>query len=252
LPDSPCAAIEGLRCHPAFTCGLCDDYQGLTRSEPAIRAHVSKEHKQKPAQQTFFAETQHIRYFVVVGEGADQASGDGKATALEPREQDFFKLLDEDAAAAELDAKAEANIVHGFGSHRSAIKPWLRRTGIEEHRRGLRKDEMHASDAVPKSADVEPELFLMLEVMDEIRSEAHGWCFDGPECMLTWPRQLALSRFHTASTGKALGFNAKKEPATLKTNFGYWKQFLTYCYRVAYCGGHFTCESHKTQESMTG
>jgi hypothetical protein len=117
---------------------------------------------------------------------------------------------------------------------------WLRQTGIEEHTRGLKKDKMHASFVVPKDAGSEPELFLMLEVMDDIFTEAHSWCFDGPDCMLTWPRQLALGRFHTAAVGKAQGFDPKKESNTLKTNFGYWKQFLTYCYRVAHHGRHFT------------
>ena len=42
---------------------------------------------------------------------------------------------------------------------------------------------MHASFTAPKTADSEPELFLMLEVMDEIFREAHSWCFDGPDCM---------------------------------------------------------------------
>lgn len=39
--------------------------------------------------------------------------------------------------------------------------PWLRRTSIEEYTRGLglKKDEMHASFAVLKSAESEPELF---------------------------------------------------------------------------------------------
>ncbi|PVH71404.1 hypothetical protein DL98DRAFT_392247, partial [Cadophora sp. DSE1049] len=151
-------------------------------------------------------------------------------------EADFFKQLNKDAAVAKEDAKAEANIVHGFSSHRSAVVPWLRRTGIEEHTRGLKKDEMHASFTVPKNTDDEPELVLMLEVMDEIFTKAHSWCFDGPDCMLTWPQQLALSRFHTAAAlgQKTRAFDPKKEPNTLKTNFGYWKQFLTYCYRVAY------------------
>ncbi|TVY62819.1 hypothetical protein LSUE1_G006900 [Lachnellula suecica] len=36
--------------------------------------------------------------------------------------------------------------------------------------------------------------------------------------MLTWPRQLALSRFYTATTGKARGFEPKKEPETVKIN----------------------------------
>jgi superfamily II DNA or RNA helicase len=267
LPGPRGAPVRGLRRYPAFTCSFCgnddDDPSRLTRSRPAIEAHVSKKHRQKPAQQiegsswqrctvqTFFAEKQHIRYFIVqeaeeqaAEQAAEQASDDGGAAALEPGEQDFFKRLDEDVAVAEQDAKAEANVVHGFGSHRSAVVPWLRRTGIEEHTRGLKKDEMHASFALPKDAESEPELFLMLEVMDEIFIEAHGWCFDGPDCMLTWPRQLALSRFHTAAAPgqKTRAFDPKKEPATLRTNFGYWKQLLTYCYRVVHRGGHFTGE----------
>jgi hypothetical protein len=38
----------------------------------------------------------------------------------------------------------------------------------------LKKDEMHSSFTVPKTADDEPELFLMLEVMDEIFIEVHS------------------------------------------------------------------------------
>jgi hypothetical protein len=93
---------------------------------------------------------------------------------LDPGEAGFFKLLDKDATIAEEDAKAKANVVHGFDSHRSAVMPWLRRTGIEEHTRGLKKDEMHASFAIPKTTESEPELFLMLEVMDEIFIKAHS------------------------------------------------------------------------------
>ncbi|KAH8669659.1 hypothetical protein BGZ60DRAFT_408012 [Tricladium varicosporioides] len=112
---------------------------------------------------------------------------------------------------------------------------------------------MHAAFIVPRTAASEPELFLMLEVMDEIFVTAHGWCFDGPDCMLTWPRQLALSRFHTAAAlgQKIRAFDPKKEPQTLKINFGYWKQFLTYSYRVAYRGNHFTTagDDQRTPES---
>ena len=239
-PHSPCSAIKGLRCYPTFTCRLCNGC--LTWSKHALEVHVSREHKQKPAQQvegsswrkcivqTFFAEKQHIWYFVV----DDDATGasDASTASLDSGEEDFFKQLSEDVAVAEADAKAEADVVHGFDSHKSAVVPWLRRTGIEEHTRGLRKDEMHASFAVPKAAESEPELFLILEVMDEIFREAHSWCLDGPDCMLTWPWQLALSRFYTAATTgqKTRGFDPKKEPSTLKTNFGYWKQFLTYTY----------------------
>ncbi|KAG4428112.1 hypothetical protein IFR05_016406 [Cadophora sp. M221] len=101
---------------------------------------------------------------------------------------------------------------------------------------------MHASFAIPKAVESEPELVLMLKVMNEIFTKAHSWCFDGADCMLTWPRQLALSRFHTAASlgQKTRAFNLKKKPNMLKTNFGYWKQFLTYTYWVAYRGNHFT------------
>ena len=254
----PTEAISGLRLLDGFQCLTCAAH--LTRDCKAMQRHVSKAHQQKPAVheksplwrecklQTFFAENRWVRYFIV--NGATEAV-DAGTKSLDSGEADFFGQLDKDAAVAEEDAKAEANIVHGFDRHRSAVVPWLIRTGIEEHTRGLKKDEMHASFAVPKTTESEPELFLMLEVMDEIFTEAHSWCFDGPDCMLTWPRQLALSRFHTAAVGKARGFDPKKEPNTLKTNFGYWKQFLTYSYRVAYRGSHFTTadDDQRTPES---
>jgi len=257
----PTQAVAGLRPQDGFQCLTCS--AGLTRSLQTIQLHVSKAHQQKPALhkksplwracklQTFFAEKRYVRYFVVDNTvGAAGATDAGSKTRLDLGEANFFRQLTKDAVTAEEDAKAEANTVHGFDSHRSAIVPWLRRTGIEEHTRGLKKDEVHASFAVPKDAESEPELFLMLEVMDEIFAEAHSWCFDGPDCMLTWPRQLALSRFHTAAVGKARGFDPK-EPNTLKTNFGYWKQFLTYSYRVAYCGSYFTTadDDQRTPES---
>jgi hypothetical protein len=93
---------------------------------------------------------------------------------LDSGEADFFRQLDEDVAIIEEDTKVDANLVHSFDSHRSAIVPWLRRTGIEEHTRGLKKDEIHASFTVLKNADDEPELFLILEVMDEIFIEAYS------------------------------------------------------------------------------
>ncbi len=95
---------------------------------------------------------------------------DAGTKSLDSGEADFFRQLDEDVATS----KAEANIVHGFDSHRSAVVPWLRRTGIEEHTRGLKKDEIHASFAMPKTIESEPELFLILEVINEIFTEAHS------------------------------------------------------------------------------
>jgi hypothetical protein len=106
----------------------------------------------------------------------------------------------------------------------------------------LKKDEMHTSIAVPKAVESDSELFPMLKVMDEICTEAHSWCFNGTDCTLTWPRHLTLNAFYTtASPGQKLrAFDRKKELNTLKTNFAYWKQFLTYCHRVAYRGSYFT------------
>jgi hypothetical protein len=93
---------------------------------------------------------------------------------LDSGEVDFFRQLDEDAAITEEDTKVDANLVHGFDSHRSTIVPWLRRIGIEEYTRGLKKDEIHASFTVLKNTDDELKLFLILEVMDEIFIEAYS------------------------------------------------------------------------------
>ncbi|KAG4428822.1 hypothetical protein IFR05_015699 [Cadophora sp. M221] len=153
-------AVDGLRLLDGFQCVTC--LADLTQSLQTIQLHVSKVHQQKPALhkkspiwrtcklQTFFAETRLVRYFVVNGA---TGAADASTNDLDSGEADFFKQLDKDVAVVEEDVKAEANIVHGFSSHRSAVVPWLRRTGIEEHTRGLKKDEMHASFAVPKNAD---------------------------------------------------------------------------------------------------
>jgi hypothetical protein len=63
----------------------------------------------------------------------------------------------------------------------------------------LKKNEIYTSFAIPKDTESEPELFLILEVMDEIFIEVYSWYFNGPDYMLTWPRQLALSRFYTTT-----------------------------------------------------
>jgi hypothetical protein len=44
---------------------------------------------------------------------------------------------------------------------------------------------MHVSFAVLKNTKREPELFLILEVINKIFTEAYNWCFDGPDYMLT-------------------------------------------------------------------
>ncbi len=224
---------------------------------------MSKVYQQKPALyqksplwrtcklQTFFAENRLVRYFAIVeGEGRSP-EGDRPEQSLSVEEQEFFWQQDADVKQAGQDATAAASTVHGFESHRSAVIPWLdRRTGIMECIRGLNKDQIQTLFAQPKKdSESEPELVRILAAMDEVLTEAHGWCADGPECMLTWPRQLALGRFYTAVVGKARGFEPKKEPWTLKTNFGYWKQFLAYYYRIIYLGGHFTPLAGGTQRT---
>lgn len=247
----PTTAIHGLRVIDGWQCLTCTG--GLTRNLKTMTRHVSKAHQQKPRShkdsplwrtcklQTFFAENRLIRYFVVALKGDETCSGPaGPEQCMGHEEESFFQQQVHDVQCAEADGKAAANIVQGFGSHRSAEIPWLQRTGIKDCLEGLDKDQIQASFALPKEADDAPELSVILEAMDEILSEAHGWCFDGPECMLTWPRQLALSRFHAATAGKARGFEPKKEPETVKINRRYWKQFLAYYYRVVHLRGHFT------------
>jgi hypothetical protein len=150
---------------------------------------VSQAHQQKPGQQvegsswqrcklqTFFAEKQHIRYFVIGERAADEEEGGGEEEeSLDPAERAFFQRQDADVKRAGQDAIAAANTVHGFEGHRSAVVPWLdRRTGIAECVRGLDKDQIQASFALPKKdSESEPELVRILEVMDEVLGEAHS------------------------------------------------------------------------------
>jgi hypothetical protein len=99
---------------------------------------------------------------------------DASIKSLDLGEVDFFRQLDKDAVIIKEDTKAEANIIHGFNGYRSIVMPWLRRTGIKEHTRGLKKNEIHVSFLAPRNTNDEPELFLMLEVIDEIFLEAYS------------------------------------------------------------------------------
>ncbi|KFY11379.1 hypothetical protein V492_04495 [Pseudogymnoascus sp. VKM F-4246] len=212
-----------------------------------MKVHVAKAHQQKPSLhkkgplwracklQTFFAENCLIRYFVVAPEKEKETgcagSGEAEQCLSRKEEEKFFQQQSKDTLRAREDGKAAANT----------------RTGIKDCLKGLDKEQIQASFSLPKSADGEPELTSILEAIDEILSEAHSWCLEGPDCMLTWPRQLALGRFHTATVGKARGFEPKKEPETVKINRRYWKQFLAYYYRVVHGGGHFTTSSEGRQ-----
>ena len=111
----------------------------------------------------------------------------------------------------------------------------------------MKKDKIYTSFTILKTTESEPELFLILEIIDKIFIEIYNWYFDNPDYILTWPRQLVLSRFYTTTIGKVRGFDLKKESNILKTNFDYWKQFLIYNYRVAYCGSHFITVDNNDQ-----
>ena len=66
--------------------------------------------------------------------------------------------------------------------------------------------------------------------------EAHSWCFDGPECMLTWSCRVVLSRFQSSQVevlGGTRAFDPSMQPDTLKKYFKLAKQFLAYFRRVA-------------------
>jgi hypothetical protein len=86
---------------------------------------------------------------------------------------------------AERDATEDANRVHGFDNHVSAVVPWLRETGIADHIHSLRKDEIRIAIAVPRPGD-ESELRTIIDVIESLLKDAHRLCFDGPECMLTY------------------------------------------------------------------
>jgi hypothetical protein len=50
----------------------------------------------------------------------------------------------------------------------------LRQTGIKEYTRDLKKDKIYTSFTIPKITESEPELFLILEVIDKIFIEIYN------------------------------------------------------------------------------
>jgi hypothetical protein len=81
---------------------------------------------------------------------------------LSPAEKELFRQQDADATAA-------ANIVHGFEWHRSAVIPLQSACG------GSTRTRSKASFALPKKdAESEPELVLILDVINDIFTETHS------------------------------------------------------------------------------
>jgi len=61
----------------------------------------------------------------------------------------------------------------------------LQRTGIADHVRGLKEDELKAMAALPSPQTDCSYLPWTAEVTEPMLREAHGWCFDGDDCLLT-------------------------------------------------------------------
>jgi superfamily II DNA helicase RecQ len=183
--------------------------------------------------QLFFKVPGWIRYFEI---NPDSTNREQRGiNTFEDGISLFFRKQEDDIQRWWEDAQEQANRVEGFDDHRSAVVPWLRTTGIVDHVRGLKKDEIRAAIAIP-SDDQETTLQMVFDVMEDMLREAHSWCFDGPECMLTWPCRVVLSRFQSSQVeliGSTRAFAPSKNKSTLKTYFKVAKQFLTYLGRVA-------------------
>ena len=78
--------------------------------------------------QRFFKVNSWQKYFEVAQQ--DRVL-DSKLQASQ--KQDFFQAIEDDIQQAQQDATDDANRVHGFHSHVSAVVPWLRETGIAKH-----------------------------------------------------------------------------------------------------------------------
>jgi hypothetical protein len=136
---------------------------------------------------------------------------------------------------AQQDATDDADRVHGFHDHVSAVVPWLRETGIAKHIQNLQKDEIRTAIAIPLAGD-ESNLRTIVDATESILEDAHQLCFDGPDCMLTYQCRVVLSRFQSSQIdlqGKTRPFDPYKGPKSLETYFGTACRFVSYFSRVA-------------------
>ena len=208
--------FDGLRCnakdHHGRICGHicrtprrmqdhCAQKHGwINQQKRGGNIHLKKVHSDNKiwtcnhACQLFFREGAWKRYFEV--SSRHQVHNDCKQ---HNGRQAFFQSQLESIAAAERDAVGDADRVQGFDDHRSTVVPWLRETGIVDHLRGLKKDEIKAAIALPSPGE-DDGLRRILEATESMLREAHSWCFDGTDCMLTWPCRVVLSRFQSSQT----------------------------------------------------
>ena len=181
--------------------------------------------------QRFFKVGKWQRYFEIAANGP-------KAITEHTTNQKhlFFQARKEEVKRTASDLAEAANIVQGFENHRSTVVPWLRETGIVKHIAMLKKDEIKAAIALP-SVEGERELRDIVDAMESLLRDAHSLCFDGIECMLTWPCRVVLSRFQSSQVdivGKTRAFDPYKEPGTLKSYFAISQRFLSYFHRVIF------------------
>ncbi|KAI7140984.1 hypothetical protein KC316_g16311, partial [Hortaea werneckii] len=192
--------------------------------------------------QRFFKTGKWQRYFEVEADVAN-------ITAPQNNDQRdaFFQTQREDIAQAEQDAVNDANRVRGFSDHRSTVVPWVRETGIVDHLHGLQKDEIRAATALPPRENDSSYLPRITEAAESMLQEAHSWCFDGADCMLSWPCRVVLGRFQSSQTesfGKIRPFDQYKEPKSITTYFSTAKRALAYFDRIVAREDYFfTAES---------
>ena len=128
----------------------------------------------------------------------------------------------------------DANRVHGFDEHRSAVVPWLREIGIVDHVHGLNKDEIRTAIAVPPVGD-KGDLRMVIDAMESLLRDAHSLCFDGPDYMLTYQCRVVLGRFQPSQVdlqGKTRLFDLYKGSKSLTSYCGIANRFVSYFSRV--------------------
>lgn len=226
-----CRTITGIQKH-------CKDEHGWVNVQKRGRDARGKQchsenrlWKCNRACQRFFKVGKWQRYFEIAAKGP-------KAITEHTTNQKhlFFQARKEEVKRTAPNLAEAANIVQGFENHRSTVVPWLRETGIVKHIAMLKKDEIKAAIALP-SLEGERELRDIIDAMEALLRGAHSLCFDGSECMLTWPCRVVLSRFqssHVDIVGKTRAFDPYKEPGTLKSYFAISQRFLSYFHRVIF------------------
>lgn len=253
LPGDP--PVSGFPVYyDGFSCHASDRCQYVCRNRAGIKKHSKDEHgwvnqqkrggdprlkqpdptnkiwKSNRACQRFFKVGDWQRYFEVAVPRSTDSGTAGKNVT-----KSFFLKQKESLRSSKEEASKAANRVQGFESHCSTVVPWLRTTGIAAHIHGLKKDEIHSAFALPAARE-ECVLQCILESTERMLRKAHSWCFDGSECMLTWPCRVVLGRFQLSQaelSGATRAFEPNKEPFTLKAYFRIAKQFLAYFDRVA-------------------